>query len=87
MGEREKCECCESDARASISLVEDTFIDPPRLYIPNKYTRKCAKDGTAPNQIREVWFCDSCMRKIEDNLRATVTYLQDEHRRLTEKNI
>ena len=62
------CSVCKEPGKYSVLLGGD--ID--RLYLPNQNARDVNRD------INEVWFCAPCMRTIEDNLRATVLYLQQE---------
>ena len=35
----------------------------------------------------EKWFCHSCMKAVENNLRATILYLQAENGRLAIKPV
>ena len=66
------CYACGADANYAISLA----ITGKRLYLPNQLVRE---KGDLPGpKPEEVGFCSTCMRKIEDNLRATVLYLQSE---------
>lgn len=70
------CVCCGENASFSILLAGSDDPDGMRWYIPNQSVR-----DTPPgihNPIQEVWFCWACMRKVEDNLRATIGYLQKE---------
>jgi hypothetical protein len=70
------CVCCGKPARYTIQLaVGPSHNDLTRYYIPNDFARE-AHGGYDP--IEEVPFCAACMRPIEDNLRATIGYLQSE---------
>jgi len=42
-------------------------------YIPNQSVRE-------HGDIEEVWFCDTCMRRLEDSFRATLIYLRSENK-------
>ena len=77
-----KCICCSKPSRFSIQLCQgsqgnlnDTM---PRYYIPNQKHRNESKKHSEI-KIEEVYFCHDCMRKIEDNLRATILYLKNEN--------
>lgn len=48
-------------------------VSDERVYLPNQHVR-AQPDGL----ILEVPFCVRCMKKIENNLRATILYLQSE---------
>ena len=71
-----KCVCCNDNAEFSLLLVEGTHGDTskktPRYYLPNQNVRE-------KNNQSEVWFCRNCVRKLEDNFRATLQYLQSEN--------
>jgi hypothetical protein len=68
------CVCCGKPGQFSIILAvgPNNVGDKPRYYIPNQMVRQ---DTMAD---AEVLFCHRCMRMIEDNLRATIMYLQSE---------
>ena len=76
-----KCICCNSEGKFSILLTEGTYGDQnirmKRLYLPNQNVRESSDEH--PDLIKEVWFCHKCMRKVEDNLRATILYLKAEN--------
>ena len=59
------CQCCKNPAEYNILL----FGDSERWYIPNQ-----SRDDV-PELLEVVWFCKPCMRKIEDNFRATISGL------------
>jgi hypothetical protein len=67
----EICYSCGKPAKHSIMLA----ITGDRLYLPNEIVRKSEPPhpGYGPQS-----FCITCMRAIEDSLRATVQYLQSE---------
>ncbi len=69
----ESCYACGAQGNYSILL----SITGERVYLPNQITRNPPVE-MKPN-FREVPFCAECMRKVEDNLRATIQYLQSEH--------
>ena len=71
-----KCLCCKEEAVYSVLLAEGPNGDRGngiRYYIPNQSVRE-SPEGT----VKEIWFCHSCMRAVEDNMRATIAYLQAE---------
>lgn len=70
---KKKCYTCGDQANFTIMLA----ITDRRIYLPNQAVR----DSTSPKHsgYGEVAFCSSCMRKIEDSLRATILYLQSEN--------
>ena len=59
------CECCGDNAVVTI-LVSET---EGRYYLPNQRVR-------ARGDHREMSFCHSCMRKVEDNFRETIKSLE-----------
>lgn len=67
-----KCACCKNESTLSIQLVEWSG----RYYIPNQNVR-----NASTGDIKDIWFCKKCMRSIEDNLRATILYLQHENKK------
>lgn len=71
---KEKCYTCGGDHENFTIMLA---ITNGRVYLPNQSVR----DSTAPKHpgYGEVAFCSSCMRKIEDSLRATILYLQSEN--------
>lgn len=82
----ENCICCGKNGRFSILLAvgpnnTDKKNDTDRYYIPNDAVRKTA--GTSLDPTEKVSFCGDCMRKVEDNLRATILYLQSENGLMT----
>lgn len=78
-GKTQFCEACGAEGRFSILLAAGEHGEGPlekltRWYIPNQSFR--ATDATTWSEPEEVWFCHPCMRKIEDNLRATIMSIQ-----------
>lgn len=72
------CLCCGKEGKHNILLVRGDHGNgrkDPRWYIPNQFAR-----NNRPEILEEVWFCGSCMRAIEDNVRATILYLQSENK-------
>jgi len=69
------CIGCGKPGRYTIQLAigPEASGDEARYYIPNDFTRQNPMDG-----LSEVPFCTDCMRKVEDNFRATIRYLQHE---------
>ena len=65
---KEKCYACGEPANFTIMLA----LTGSRIYLPNQGVR------SKPRSDEPIAFCVSCMRKIEDNLRATILYLQAE---------
>jgi hypothetical protein len=77
-----ECFCCENPPTTSIILcLADKGTEHERIYIPNQGVRERFGTGDEPEYVGEVWFCSKCMRAIEDNLRATVLYLQSENKK------
>jgi hypothetical protein len=71
-----KCICCKGKAIYSVLLAGGPHSDrrnSPRWYLPNQSVREHPTDV-----MQEIWFCHPCMRAVEDNLRATIAYLQAE---------
>ena len=67
------CVGCGSPGKFSIMLaVALNPDDSIHYHLPNQIARNHHSD------IREVWFCKKCMRYVEDNLRASILYLQYE---------
>lgn len=75
-----KCLCCKNEGVFSILLAEGIYADrdDPRWYIPNQSVRELTDADNVSDIVKELWFCHPCMRMIEDNLRATIMYLQSE---------
>ena len=72
-----RCRTCSKTAKYSVLLASsphDNSSDDPsvRYYLPNQLARE-------EKHFQEVLFCHPCMRTIEDNLRATILYLQIEN--------
>jgi hypothetical protein len=81
------CTCCGKAARWSIVLAVGANNKPDeteRYYVPNQGVRQFI--GTDTDVSKAVPFCPSCMRSIEDNLRATILYMQAENGRLSIKS-
>ena len=70
---KEKCYTCGNQANYTIMLA----ITGERVYLPNQAVRN-ATNLKHPG-YGEVAFCSSCMRKIEDSLRAAILYLKSEN--------
>jgi hypothetical protein len=68
---KEQCYACGEVAQYTIMLA----LTGQRIYLPNQNVRECSPPHPG---YGEVAFCGSCMRKIEDNLRATILYIQSE---------
>jgi hypothetical protein len=80
-----KCICCGQPGQYSILLAEGLNkdgLDIPRYYIPNAFVRQHEKEE-GRSETEEMMFCHPHMRAVEDNLRATILYLQAENGRLT----
>ncbi len=69
---KEKCYSCGKAGNYSVLLARTGG----RIYLPNQAVR--AGNPAHPG-YSEVVFCASCMRTIEDALRATILYLQTEN--------
>jgi hypothetical protein len=76
-----KCEACGDEAKYTIELAkssewdEDMSAEAIRWYIPNQHVREAERE-TQGHFIEVVGFCHTCMRTVEDNLRATIAALQ-----------
>jgi hypothetical protein len=83
----EFCICCGKPSKYSIRLAvgiqANRLVALPRYYIPNQH----ARDPEAPPVIEDIYFCSECMRQVEDNLRATILYLQAENDQLSIKPV
>ena len=78
----DKCFACAKQSEFNILLIVDepeanSPKQIPRLYLPNEGARTTTLQGQEGPQ--PVSFCRSCMRKVEDSLRATILYLQSEN--------
>ena len=86
-----KCVCCDKPGRYSIILAVgpqgNDSLKIPRLYIPNQSVRAEMEKEDGFKVAEEKWFCAPCMRTIEDNLRATILYLQAENGLLAVKPV
>jgi hypothetical protein len=69
------CTGCGQPAAYAILLAGE----PKRWYLPNQNVRELT--NRFPELLTEVWFCRVCMRKLEDNFRATLLYLQAKAKR------
>jgi hypothetical protein len=80
------CICCGKASKYSIRLAEglqaNDLVALPRYYLPNIG----ARDPAFPADLKEVYFCVACMRRVEDAVRATILYLQAENDRLSVKS-
>lgn len=76
--ETHNCICCNQEALSSILLAlghsGSQKNKTPRWYLPNQVVRNKSLDN-----IQEVWFCEKCMREVEDSVRARILYLQTEN--------
>ena len=84
--ELHRCLGCGKEAKYSILLASGphgSSNPTPRWYIPNQAVREADQQHEGFPSATEVWFCHSCMRKIEDNFRATLLYLQTENNLIT----
>ncbi|OAF14565.1 hypothetical protein AXW67_17610 [Bradyrhizobium neotropicale] len=72
----QQCTCCAAPGQFSILVAAGPGEPPldPRYYLPNQMVRSMAND--LGEQIKELWFCKSCIRKVEDNFRATILSLR-----------
>ena len=72
------CVCCGKPGKQSIVLAvgpNHKPVDIGRDYIPNYNVRHFVGKGQM-DVTKIVPFCRTCMRTVEDNLRATILYLQ-----------
>jgi hypothetical protein len=65
------CYACGGKGNYSVMLA----FTGERIYIPNQIVRSSRPPHPG---YEETVFCARCMRKIEDNVRATIMYLQSE---------
>jgi hypothetical protein len=75
----EVCVCCGKLSTYTIVLALGPQAAPAkhrRYYIPNDSVRK--EIGTQFDVTEEVHFCPTCIRAVEDSMRATILYLQAE---------
>jgi hypothetical protein len=81
----QECTGCGKPASVTILVAvspSEDRVTEVRYYIPNQTYR----NETDPQfielnnmNLRELPFCASCIRTVEDNFRATILYLQDEN--------
>lgn len=77
---RARCICCGNAATELIQLSEGLNRPPmmvTRFYLSTDRLRE--QSQAVPDAVREVPFCQPCLDRIEDNLRATILYLQAEN--------
>lgn len=78
---KKDCYSCGKKAKLFYYIevaISETDDGRKRLFLPNQIVRD-KKDGWNPKDyISEIGFCRECMRKIEDNFRATIDYLKKE---------
>jgi len=65
------CLTCGQPVKYSILLAETDG----KFFLPNQFTRDLPPETA---NLHETWFCHPCMRMIEDNFRATISYLKQE---------
>jgi hypothetical protein len=75
-----KCTGCGGESKYTIQLARGPHGKEPlkamtRYYLPNS----SARDPEHLADLGEIPFCHECMRRVEDNLRGTILYLQAEH--------
>lgn len=82
---QQDCTCCGKPASYTIQVAvaeSQNRVTDVRYYLPNQGFRT-ETDPQMLRQIRqqlkELPFCPQCVRAVEDNFRATILYLQDEH--------
>jgi hypothetical protein len=83
-----RCVCCGKPGKQSIMLAigrNRKSVDIGRYYIPNYRVRHFVGNGQI-DVTKIVPFCATCMRRVEDNLRATILYLHAENGQLAIKN-
>lgn len=74
----EACVCCGKEGQFSVLLAVGprSNDDRPRYFLPNQYARE--EIGGPHDVVEAVWFCTAHIRAVEDNVRATIRYFQDE---------
>ena len=83
-----RCVCCRKPGKQSIMLAvgpNRRSVDIGRYYVPNYRVRHFVGKGQT-DVTKIVPFCATCMRRVEDNLRATILYLQAENGQLAIKD-
>lgn len=76
-----RCVCCGKEATLSVQLSEGLNMPPvsvTRYYLATDRLRK--QSQSMPNAVVDVPFCQRCLDRVEDSLRATILYLQTQNR-------
>lgn len=68
----DRCTCCRAPADYSILLCETEG----RFYLPNQHARSAPLELAA---IQPRWFCNGCLRIVEDTLRGVLDGLITAH--------
>jgi hypothetical protein len=83
----EFCICCGQPSKYSIQMAvgpqANRLLATPRYYLPNQH----ARDPDFPPVVDNIHFCATCMRSVEDAVRATILYLQAENDQLSVKPV
>jgi hypothetical protein len=76
---RSDCVACNGDGHYTVLLAVGPSTDDEnaRYFIPNQHVRE--EHGSGMDPTRQITFCRSCMRTVEDNLRGTIASLQQKH--------
>ena len=72
------CVACGGESKFSIILavgVDGNDSKKDRYYFPNQMVRS---ESPRNSPAREIGFCADCIRKLEDNFRGTLLYIQKE---------
>lgn len=74
------CICCGNVTELSVQLSEGLNRPPvmvTRYYLSTDRLRK--QSDIVPDTVREIPFCQRCLDRIDDSMRATILYLQAEN--------
>lgn len=76
----QRCVCCGKEATLSVQLSEGLNRPPmmvTRYYLATDKLR--AQSQSMPDAVTEVAFCQPCLDRVEDSVRATILYLQTQN--------
>ncbi len=74
------CVCCGKKATLSVQLSEGLYMPPvmvTRYYLSTDRLRE--QSQSMPDAVTEVPFCQPCLERVEDSVRATILYLQTQN--------
>lgn len=76
----QRCVCCGKEATLSVQLSEGLNMPPvmvTRYYLSTDRLRE--QSQSMPDAVTEVPFCQPCLERLEDSVRATILYLQTQN--------